>query len=612
MSVLFIYPPFAKVHGPYISIPHLSAFLMEKGVPVSAFDANSAFYRHFLNVGNVEKGMRYARERILELNGKPALGFSEMMELNRLAGTVSRGDSFLGKMRKTPESDRQETLWRSSGDLEAVVRLCTTPFFPAMADYMRDHISYVMGFSEYSSQDILDSIEHEEIYTAFMESEIPERVKEHKPAVVGISVPFPHQVIPAFKIAAIVKQTSPHVHVTMGGAFPSCHFRNLREPRIFDLVDSIILDHGEVPLLRLVRELRKPASDLGKVPSMMRRVRGTIQTTEPDAVPDLESLPVPDYRVFPLDGYFLPRKDILFPLRLSRGCQWRRCAFCMNKLDLLRKYHHPNIDLVYDRLLALHAQTGCQAVVFSEDAATPEMLEIISKRLVEDRIRLRWQTQTRISPALTLDRCIAFKKAGCIRLFFGVESYSNRLLKLIRKGISTRLIDQTLSNLSWAGLPAVVYMIAGLPTETEDEALSGFKKIQLMQQKGLIQRYRYSLFRILKYSDISEHPEKYGIRRLFEPPGLDLDPPIINFEGMGMSRERVLNLQMLKSERTDGLGLPSKITLGGKPFPLRYDLRKFRHMRFDYEKNRILTAMPVRKWLAMGEETWPRFRPSSP
>jgi len=219
-------------------------------------------------------------------------------------------------------------------------------------------------------------------------------------------------------------------------------------------------------------------------------------------VPDMESLPVPDYRIFPLDDYFAPRENIFVPFRLSRGCQWRRCAFCLNRLDLVGKYSRPPSDLVYDHLITVYEQTGCSGMVFSEEAASPKTLEIISKRLVEDRIPLGWQAQMRVSKDLTLDRCLLYRKAGCLGLFFGVESYNDRLLTLIRKGTSTRLIDRTLDNLSWAGLPAVVNMIAGLPTETEEEALVGFEKIRVMKRQGLIARYRYSLFRIFKYSDM--------------------------------------------------------------------------------------------------------------
>jgi len=247
MSVLLLYPPFAKVHGPYMSVPALTGFLRAEGVRVSAFDLNNAFYRHFLSAENVEKGAAFARERIQELNSKPNLGFAEMVEFNRLVSAVSKGDAFVKSMRSSMKSEGRETLWRSPAELGVVVRLSTAPFFPAVADYVPDHVTYVANFSEYSSRDILDSIEHDEIYTPFMESEIPRLVREEDPLVVGISVPFPQQVIPAFKIAAIVKRTAPHVHVTLGGAFISCHFRNLKEPRIFDVVDSIILDHGGGP-----------------------------------------------------------------------------------------------------------------------------------------------------------------------------------------------------------------------------------------------------------------------------------------------------------------------------------------------------------------------------
>jgi len=71
-----------------------------------------------------------------------------------------------------------------------------------------------------------------------------------------------------------------------------------------------------------------------------------------------------------------------------------------------------------------------------------------------------------------------------------------------------------------------------------------------------------------------------------------------------MSRDRVLNLRMLRTEGGPFTS-PVEITLGGKPFPLRYDLLKFRRWLFDYSKDRILNATSFSKWLNRGDEIWP-------
>jgi hypothetical protein len=168
----------------------------------------------------------------------------------------------------------------------------------------------------------------------------------------------------------------------------------------------------------------------------------------------------------------------------------------------------------------------------------------------------------------------------------GLECYNDRILRLMNKGISTKLIDRVLSEAARGGLPIHANMIVGFPTETEEEALDSFKRIWELHKNGLIRSYVYSPFQILPYSRIGRRLEEFGITRVTAPEGQDLDPPISQFEGKGMDRKRSRELACrfngamagAASPRTGAAGAAvAKLTpAGGKELYLKHDLHEMR------------------------------------
>ncbi|MBW1781452.1 MAG: hypothetical protein JRL30_12025, partial [Deltaproteobacteria bacterium] len=201
-------------------------------------------------------------------------------------------------------------------------------------------------------------------------------------------------------------------------------------------------------------------------------------------------------------------------------------------------------------------------------------------------------------------------RAGCRTLYLGLETYNDRLLKKLKKGINTRLVDQVLSNASWAGLPVAAYMMVGLPSETEAEARNTHEHIERFKSRRLIDSYTYNLFKILPGSNIANCPEKYGITRLTKPAGLDLDPPIIRFEGAGMVREAVISLGLYQPREVESLiGTRDTVVAQGKTIPLRYDLNRIAALLRHNYTARVLNCLPFGKWLdRTGNAVWKEGR----
>ena len=86
---------------------------------------------------------------------------------------------------------------------------------------------------------------------------LPEHIPEHI-GLVSLTAPFPGNIPAALRIARWLRQHRPFCHIVLGGGFVNTELRQLEDPRIFDWVDSILVDDGEEPLRRLIAHVRDP------------------------------------------------------------------------------------------------------------------------------------------------------------------------------------------------------------------------------------------------------------------------------------------------------------------------------------------------------------------
>jgi anaerobic magnesium-protoporphyrin IX monomethyl ester cyclase len=578
-EILLLNPPFGAISKPYISIPVLAAYLRQRHVSVAAYDLDQAFYVRLLTTSHILSGLNFARERFLELNQKPVLEFAEAFEYFLLVKMLTESAHFKSEFEKlyypfTDFSDIQQ-----SRGAYFFIQMASLPYFPKFV-----HINPFFLGSEYdsfSSADLLKASDEDDFYTRLYHQVITEELlPRYNPRIIGFSVVFMNQIIPAFQCARIIKQHWPDVHITMGGPCISMHFREIQEKKLFQIVDSLVMDEGEIPLETLSAVLSAPQPDLTTVPGLAYLADDQIQFNPPAPSLNLEECPPPDFSVFELGRYLSPITDLLVPFRLSKGCPWQKCTFCRTNLPMCKYYQQPPVELMYQQLIHTIKTYDLSLIMFSDESADPLVLEYISQRLIEDKIPLKWMAHTRVANELTKQRCELYRQAGCFSLSIGIESFSDRILKLMRKGTSAKLIDQVLTEID--GIFSIkAYMIVGFPTETEEEVFSGFNKLQALCAKGLLKNYFYSTFLIIYGSDIWNNPTKYGISEMVIPEGSDLLPDIVFFTSSGMPREQAVRCG-IEFNQLFGISkyLKKELSVNNQSVPIRYDLSQIRDTFF--------------------------------
>ena len=367
-------------------------------------------------------------------------------------------------------------------------------------------------------------------------------IDKHKPSLVLLSVPFPGAVYAAFRIAQCIKQHHPSIQIAMGGGFVNTELRELTEPRVFDYVDFVTLDSGERPLLALLEHLegKRSASRLvrtfirksidetqnGDSPANSQGVQ-LINWSEPD-VP-FEEVGTATWDGLPLQDY-LSLLDMLNPmhrlwsdgrwnkLTVAHGCYWKKCSFCDVSLDYISRYETASATLLVDRIEQIVKETGQTGFHFVDEAAPPKALKALAEELIRRNVHISWWGNIRFEKTFTPDLAELLAESGCIAMSGGLEVASDRLLNLMKKGVTVEQVAQVTKGFSEAGILVHAYLMYGFPTQTVQDTVDALEYVRQLFEHGCIQSGFFHRFACTVHSPVGLNPEEYGIKLIPLPP----------------------------------------------------------------------------------------------
>lgn len=589
-GVLLVSPPFGSFYAPYVSLAVLAGHLRSRNIPVRVLNVSPLLAGKYCTPDRIEAGVAAIRQSFRRLNAQPRLLPSQAARMTILY-------PLLREIEQHPVDQFSP---------ETALQIAAYPFWPDCL-VNRPLLKMLSGDSIFSSADLIRAAERTYFFTELLGEELRLAIAEAQPLLVGIAAVFDEQMPAAAHCARLIKQCAPDLHVAMGGPFITTHLDGLRNPDFFSLVDSLIFDEGETPLERLYGEIRSGAPDLEQVPGIMfRSVQGEIRKKSAAPPLDMETLAFVDYQACSLERYPVPPAQMRLAVRLSRGCYWQRCTFCRVGLSFCKNFQQPSVDRIFAEIEHVVRTTGVTNFLFSDESSHPLVLEQLSRRILDSGLRIAWSFHTRIDRKLNAARVALFKQAGCTGFQVGIETFSNRLLKVLGKGISEELIAQVLEDIRGI-LPVHAYMIVGIPGETEQEANRSYEIARQCQDKGLLQGAYFALFQLLPGSDMWTSPEQYGIRLGPSDPAQDCKPNLcadFAVDG-GMSREQAFALffrsQCPNFAAWKAQELEQELRIDGEVVKRRYPfayLQEILHDALIYQNE-----LPFQGWLAFLDTT---------
>jgi hypothetical protein len=349
-------------------------------------------------------------------------------------------------------------------------------------------------------------------------------IAKHKPQLVLLSVPFPGAVYAAFRMAQTIKAHHPHIRIGLGGGFVNTELRELTEPRVFDYVDFISLDAGERPLLALLEHVQGKRSVQRLVRTFVRNDAGVVQYmnwAEPD-VP-FEDVGTPTWDGLPLDRY-LSLLDMLNPmhrlwsdgrwnkLTVAHGCYWKKCSFCDVSLDYISRYETASAATLVDRIEQIVAETGQTGFHFVDEAAPPKALKALAEELLRRKVHISWWGNIRFEKTFTPELAELLAESGCIAMSGGLEVASDRLLNLMKKGVSVEQVAQVTKGFSDAGILVHAYLMYGFPTQTLQDTVDALEYVRQLFENGCIQSGFFHRFACTVHSPVGKNPSEYGVQ----------------------------------------------------------------------------------------------------
>ena len=348
-------------------------------------------------------------------------------------------------------------------------------------------------------------------------------IERHHPDLVLLSVPFPGAMYAALRIAQEIKKSYPAIKIALGGGYVNTELRELSDARIFDFVDFITLDSGERPLLALLEHLAGKRSLERLVRTFVRSPNNEVRYLnwqEPD-VP-FEEVGTATWDGLPLDSY-LSLLDMLNPmhrlwsdgrwnkLTVAHGCYWKKCSFCDVSLDYISRYETASASLLVDRIEQIVAETGQTGFHFVDEAAPPKILKALAEELIRRKVLISWWGNIRFEKTFTPELAQLLAKSGCIAMSGGLEVASDRLLDLMKKGVSVEQVAQVTKGFSDAGILVHAYLMYGFPTQTVQETVDALEYVRQLFESGCIQSGFFHRFICTVHSPVGLNPQEYGI-----------------------------------------------------------------------------------------------------
>jgi hypothetical protein len=410
-----------------------------------------------------------------------------------------------------------------------------TLYLEDLGDFIQENIDAHFGFSRYAEKigrcaNQFDEI-HEELQKPLsyideiLISILEERISQHQPELVCLSVPFPGNLLSAFRIAQYVRKNHPHIHVAMGGGFANTELRSVKDKRVFDFFHFITLDDGEAPVENLLYFVRKQ-NDIHQLKRTFLLHQNELIYVDNPLIKDYKQGQVgcPDYSDLPLDQY-IHVIEITNPmhslwsngrwnkLTMAHGCYWGKCTFCDISLDYIKRYEPLNAKILCDRMETLIAQTGERGFHFVDEAAPPSLMLELALEIKRRQLIVTWWANIRFEKRFTRDLCLLLKESGCIGVSGGLEVASERILKLINKGITLEQVALVNKNFTESGIMVHSYLMYGFPTQTAQETIDSLEMVRQMFKAGILQSGFWHQFTMTAHSPVGLDPERFGVKK---------------------------------------------------------------------------------------------------
>ncbi len=308
-----------------------------------------------------------------------------------------------------------------------------------------------------------------------------QEIKDFNPDLIGLSfLTVAYQ--RAFNLAKALKKELPDVTYCAGGVHPTVKPKETLTE--FD-VDFVVVGEGEATIVEACEKLEKKEGVDG-VNGVMFRKDGEIVTTPPrEMIKDLDSIPFPARHLIDMAPYLMPPGIIRgyaeknqTTIVTSRGCPFK-CIYCGSHNIFGRRTRRRSVKNVVDEVEHLHKNFDIKGVYYCDDTFTlsSKWVKEYCHELKKRNLNVKWACQSRVDQT-DPELMKLMKESGLVQLDFGVESGSEKILKVLGKGGAgdrTSQIKKSFKLCKELDIRTLATFIIGNPEETKDDIDQSFQ-----------------------------------------------------------------------------------------------------------------------------------------
>ena len=547
-KIMLLFPPDWYPSEPYLSLPTLTAFLRRAGHDVVQKDVNLEMYDWYFSADFLKRALKRVPQqldRLKRLARDRGLSDEEtelQMALcactrSRMADLIEQAERAKAIVRSPDFYDAAKLEWAMNvfRDVTSTISLVYAPARICMPP-METDLSYKL----FMSSEVLAAVEDTQVnvYRDVFEHIVKPAIVEEQPDIIGISIVLRQQLFSTMTFCAMIKESFPDIHVTIGGNTVT----RLRDvlpttPKLFALFDSAVVYEGETAFLQLVDAIGTDR-DFNEIPNVLWRDDSGIHTSPVTSSENMADLPPPDFDGLPLDRYFVP--EPVLPYLATRGCYWGRCEFCDHGEGYTAGYRTKKIQEIIEEVRFLRDKYHTRYFHFTDESYPPALFRKLTRQLKEHQLGIAWTTHIRFEKSLLDDEVWQdAQDSGCKFLHMGYESGSERVLQLMDKATTTEVIQRSLELSSKHGVWNHVMGFFGFPGERYEDAK--FSMQFLEDNRTHVHSIGFGTFDLSKHTPVAKDPERWGITYYKNPEwDLALDYYFTVKDGLGVEdAERV-------------------------------------------------------------------------
>ncbi|MCP5467833.1 MAG: radical SAM protein [Deltaproteobacteria bacterium] len=294
----------------------------------------------------------------------------------------------------------------------------------------------------------------------------------------------------ALWMAQQIKEILPESLIVLGGPQPSSLPKEILEH--FPCVDLVVCGEGEIPLEQLIkydfsREAFKEIPGLAYRQDRVNSKDGVIQMNDrPALIENLDDIPFPDYSLINFQDYIREKPGQFFVnVEVGRGCPFK-CTFCSTSIMWARKFRVKSPKRIFDEMMWLYRHYGFTAFDFIHDNFTTSrkfVLDFCHYMIENNHKNFKWFSSSR-TDCIDNARVDLMQEAGLVGLFFGLESGSERMQKVIQKNLDFAHFENLLTHVNNKKLRNTTAFILGFPEETLDDMNATIRKAMHYKSLG--------------------------------------------------------------------------------------------------------------------------------